>query len=49
MLNVMMNWRPTSLSELTPVIFKVELTHLDSDASNYYNTLFRIVSIFNWN
>ena len=26
-------WRPPSLSELTPMIFNTELTHLDSEAS----------------
>ena len=35
-------WSPPSLSELTPIIFNTELTHLGSDASNYiplYNHL----------
>ena len=26
-------WRPPTLSELTPIIFKKELTHLGSEAS----------------
>ena len=29
------NWRPPSLSELTLVIFDMELTHLGSEASNF--------------
>ena len=29
------NWMPTSLSELTPMIFIKGLTYLDSEASNY--------------
>ena len=29
------NWMPRSLSELTPIIFLLELTHLDLEASNY--------------
>ena len=28
-------WRPTSLSELTPIIFNMELTHLCSEVSKY--------------
>ena len=28
------NWRPPSLTKLTPVIFNIELTHLVSEASN---------------
>ena len=27
------NWRPLSLSELTPITLNTELTHLDSEAS----------------
>ena len=27
------NWRPSSLSKLTPMIFNKELTHLGSEAS----------------
>ena len=30
-------WRPPSLSELTPTIFNMGLTHLGSDASKYSN------------
>ena len=30
-----MNWRPQSLSELTPIVFSMELTYLDSEVSNY--------------
>ena len=29
------NWRPPSLSELTPMIFVMELTYYDSEAFNY--------------
>ena len=29
------NWRPPSLSELTPMIFNMGLTYLGSEASNY--------------
>ena len=29
------NWTPPSLSDLTPIIFHMELTHLDLEASNY--------------
>ena len=29
------NWKPTSLDELTPIIFNKGLTHLDSKASIY--------------
>ena len=29
-------WRPTSLSELTPMIYNTGLTHLGSEASNLY-------------
>ena len=29
------NWRPPSLSELTPIISDMGLTHLGSDASNF--------------
>ena len=28
-------WRPPSLSELTIIIFYMELTHLSTEASNY--------------
>ena len=30
-----MNWGPTNLSELTPVISNTGLTHLDWEVSNY--------------
>ena len=30
------NWRPPSLSELIPMIFNTELTHLGSETSNYH-------------
>ena len=29
------NWRPPSLSQLTPMIFDMGLTHLGSEAFNY--------------
>ena len=32
-------WRPQSLSELTPMIFNIVLTHLGSEASNYIRVL----------
>ena len=42
----MYNWRPPSLSELTPIIIKMELTHLISDTSNYYdNFVFLSINI----
>ena len=28
-------WRPPSLSELTPIIFNMELTHLGTEASKW--------------
>ena len=28
-------WKPSSLSELTTIIFNMELTHLDSEAFNF--------------
>ena len=31
-------WRPSSLSELTPMLFNMGLTHLGSEASNYYSS-----------
>ena len=37
-------WRPQSLSELTPIIFKMELTHLGSDASNCEPTKHEILN-----
>ena len=33
------NWRPPSLSELTPMLFSTRLTHLWSEASNLYGLL----------
>ena len=33
---VINNWRPPSLSELTPNISNIRLTYLGSDASNLY-------------
>ena len=33
-------WRPPSLSELTPIIFTIELTHLGSDNSLRYFKIF---------
>ena len=30
------NWRPPNLSELTPIIFNMELTHFGLEASNYF-------------
>ena len=32
-------WRPPSLSELTPMIFDMGLTHLGSEASKYQTYL----------
>ena len=32
-------WRPTSLSELTPFIFDIELTHLSSEANKLFQYL----------
>ena len=33
--NGFLNWRPPSLSELTPMKFNTGLTHLGSETSNY--------------
>ena len=33
-------WSPSSRSELTPMIFNMELTHLGSEASIYYVLVF---------
>ena len=33
--NITYNWRPSNLSELTPIIFNIELNHLGSEAPNY--------------
>ena len=35
------NWRPPRLSELTPIIFNIELAHLGSEASNYIIIIFK--------
>ena len=32
---IYLNWRPLSRSELTPIIFNMELTHFDSEAFSY--------------
>ena len=43
------NWRPPSLSELTPMVFNTGLTHLGSEASKYTcmyefpNMVFKII------
>ena len=31
------NWKPSSKSELTPIIFTMELTHLGLGASNLFS------------
>ena len=36
--NLMLNWRPPSVSELTPIIFNTELTYLGSETSKYILT-----------
>ena len=41
-LNFLNNWRPTSLSELTPTIFNPGLTHLGWEASNSFHRKFLI-------
>ena len=33
--NIRSKWRPSRLSESTPIIFSIELTHLDSMVSIY--------------
>ena len=38
-------WKPSSLSELTPTIFNMDLTHLGSEASTN-NCLFLIFILF---
>ena len=43
----MLNGRPSSLSELTPIIFYMELTHLGWETSNLYLN-FEIANIC-WN
>ena len=35
LIQIIIIWRHASISELTPVIFDMELTHLGSDASIY--------------
>ena len=34
-------WRPSNQSELTPVIFNMELTHLGSEASILYINIYK--------
>ena len=34
--------RPPSLSELTPIIFNMELTHLGSETSIYYSIYIKL-------
>ena len=41
-------WRPMSLSELTPNIFKMELTHLGSEASKYQLCKIVAFAMSNW-
>ena len=44
----MSNWMPSSLSELTPIISNMELTHLGLEASDYldcFGCIFLIVII----
>ena len=38
------NWRPPSLSELTPMIFNMGLTYLDSEALIYLIIIFIFLS-----
>ena len=33
--NILMNWRPTNQSDLSPIKYNMELTHLGSEASNF--------------
>ena len=42
---VYINWRPPSLSELTPMIFDMRITHLGLEASNL-NVVFMFVFIY---
>ena len=44
----MTNWRPPSLSELTPFIFKMELTHLGPEASIFIFKIFKNLWIINF-
>ena len=37
------NWRPSSLSELTPVIPKMERTHLGSETSNLTYVFYSLI------
>ena len=37
-----LKWRPSNLSELTSMVFNMELTHLGSEASKYYQMVFVI-------
>ena len=41
--NILCNWRPPSLSELTPMMFDEELTHLSSEASKNLSLAIGIV------
>ena len=43
---VSMKWRSPRLSELTPVLSKLELTHLGSEASNFS---VEMIIFFIWN
>ena len=46
----MITWRPPSLSELTPMIFNMRLTHLGSEASDclkFVNTIENNIEIEN--
>ena len=40
--NYMEDWRFLSLSRLTPIIFHVELTHLDSEASMHLSFIIHL-------
>ena len=41
---LIVNWKPSSLSELIPIIFNIELTHFGSEASIYMTLLQESVS-----
>ena len=49
-LNINYIWRPSSLSELTPIMFNMGLTHLGSEASicdiKYYKYEYVIIIIY---
>ena len=44
--NIIDKWRPPSLSELTPIIFNIEMNNLGLDASKYPYVIIMKISHF---